>query len=110
MPATRFNEFSLPIEISEDDPISYDINGKAIYLFENQMVIRFDEKNGIITDDETHIYRFAFKVVSMTYDYSKSLLFLLDTKHRLFVISVINNYIKLLSFNVTNFKYHMNTL
>ncbi|KII61119.1 Vacuolar protein sorting/targeting protein 10 [Thelohanellus kitauei] len=110
LPASSFNNHSLPITINDNYPISYDISSKTIYLFYNNMIFRFYENNGSFTDNETSLYRLDFDVVSLTYDYLNSLLFILDTNRRLFVISFQTNYIKLLSRDVTAFRYHTNTL
>ncbi|KII62510.1 Vacuolar protein sorting/targeting protein 10 [Thelohanellus kitauei] len=110
LPASYFKGFSLPLTISHYSPITYDISSRAIYFYQNGMIHRVTEQNSTFYSEKTSLYNLKFKVISMAFDQSNSLLFILDTNYRLFVIFTTNNYIKLLSINVTSFRYHPDTL
>ncbi|KII61883.1 Vacuolar protein sorting/targeting protein 10 [Thelohanellus kitauei] len=110
LPASEFIKNSLPMRISAKNAITYDPRSKAIYLFLIHTIYRFDDKTNNFTSDKTSLYRLSFGIVSMAYDYWNTLLFFLDTHSRLFVISLTDNYIKLLSSNVTSFQFHMSSL
>ncbi|KII64385.1 VPS10 domain-containing receptor SorCS1 [Thelohanellus kitauei] len=110
IPASHFKKHILPLSIDVDTPITYDIGRKSIYTYQNHTIIRFKTKNGSFSSDKFSIYLFSFDVISMEYDSLTSLLFLLDDQYRLFAVSIKENYIKLLSQNVTSFTYHTHTL
>ncbi|KII63560.1 hypothetical protein RF11_16368 [Thelohanellus kitauei] len=110
LPITSYLKYFLPTKSSTNTSVTYDINGKAIYLYANHEIFRFQSKNHNFTFDETSLYRLNFVVVSMIYDYSNSLLFLCDDNYRIFVISLKDNYIKLLYRNVVAFQYHASSL
>ncbi|KII74260.1 hypothetical protein RF11_05735 [Thelohanellus kitauei] len=110
LPNPKFNEYSLTMKMTEDRQFAYDVNNKVMYLYVLRWVWCYEEKNGSFTHDPHALYRLGFHVVSMAHDYSKSLLFLLDNYTRLFVISLQDNYIKLLTRDVTSFQFHMDIM
>ncbi|KII62566.1 hypothetical protein RF11_05196 [Thelohanellus kitauei] len=110
LPAPDFKKYSLPTRAGEDTPICYNIKSNAIYLYLKHTIFLFKEKNGAYKSQKTSLYRLKFDIVSIEYDNQNSLLFILDVKNCLFVISTKDNFIKLLSHNVTSFRYHPNTL
>ncbi|KII60371.1 hypothetical protein RF11_04280 [Thelohanellus kitauei] len=110
LPASSFKNYSIPIKITQNTARAYDMNGRSIYLFENDVIFRYIEQGGKFTLNKTSLYTLGFEIVAMKYYYWNSLILLLDTNSRLFVISMMDNYIKLLHSNVTTFQFHSETL
>ncbi|KII65865.1 hypothetical protein RF11_04964 [Thelohanellus kitauei] len=110
LPGSIFKIYSLPMNITRDTPISYDLNRKEIYVYDNHIFYRLNETNRTFSSENISLYQFGFDVISIQYDYLNSQMFVLDVNHRLFVVSLKTNYIKLLSQNVTSFKFHLDSL
>ncbi|KII63547.1 hypothetical protein RF11_16354 [Thelohanellus kitauei] len=110
LPATIFQHIYVPIVFSYFNEPSYDIRSRSIYFYENFIIARLDENNGNYLSDRISLYQFQVQVNSIVYVNSKSLMFILDSNKKLFVVSVKNNYIKLLSGDVTSFRFNHQTL
>ncbi|KII61676.1 Vacuolar protein sorting/targeting protein 10 [Thelohanellus kitauei] len=110
LPASFFKKYDLPMTISSIDPITYNINGKEIYLYKNHKIFRYFEELNKFTKDEVSLYQLNFDIVEITHDYINSFIFILDTKHRLFALSLANNYIKFLTSDVIDFSFDIDTM
>ncbi|KII72855.1 Prolow-density lipoprotein receptor-related protein 1 [Thelohanellus kitauei] len=110
IPAAFINEYLLPSELGDNDAISHDKKGRAIYLFKKHMIYRYNKEKGNYKSSKSSLYRLGFQIKSMACDSSNNILFILDNFFRLFAISLEYNYIKLLSGAVRDFKLHSNTL